>query len=315
MKNSTIIKIGVSIIVLVLVILFFDIDIIAAFNSIRKPEFIILALIVPIVINPLISNNRWRYFLKVQGVEEKTINLVKFSFVALFMGLVLPATTGSDALRIVFLERKHKNFKGKGGASVIIERLIGFLILAFLGFIGSVIVYFQTGFEKFIYVTALIALGILLIFFILKNAWLFNKLTLQLSKISKWEKSVDYLRSLYEALNMFPIKDSLKYTIPLILLFQFSTIFCGYLVFCAFGIDLPFYYHMAFFPLIQIISIIPFSISGLGIREGVFVYFYGLLGVNESVAFFVSIMYYALLILVPAIIGMIIYLYDSKNFK
>ncbi|MDD4236684.1 MAG: lysylphosphatidylglycerol synthase transmembrane domain-containing protein [Bacteroidales bacterium] len=315
MKKSTLIKLGVSIIILVLTIMFFDIDINNAINSVEKPKFIGFALIIPIIINPLISNNRWKFFLKVQGVSENTLNLVKYSFVALFMGLVLPATTGSDTLRIVFLEKKHKNFKGKGGASVIIERLIGFLLLALLGFIGSIIMYLQTGFVQLIYLTTVVVLCILFIFIIFKSAWLFRKLTLKLSKVKKWQRSVDYLQSLYEALNKFPIKNSLKYTIPLILAFQFSTIFCGYLVFLAFGIDLPFYYHLAFFPLIQIISIIPVSISGLGIREGSFVYFYGLLGINESIAFFVSIMYYILLMLVPAFIGMLIFLFDSKSFK
>jgi drug/metabolite transporter (DMT)-like permease len=88
--------------------------------------------------------------LKVQGVEEKTINLIKLSFVSLFMGLVLPATTGSDTLRIVFIERHHKSFKGKGVASVIIERLIGFFLLAIFGFTGSFFVFSNTGIAQII---------------------------------------------------------------------------------------------------------------------------------------------------------------------
>ena len=116
-------------------------------------------------------------------------------------------------------------------------------------------------------------------------------------------------------LNLFPIKKSLKYTIPLILAFQFSTIVCGYLVFLAFAVDLPFYNHLAILPLIQIISIIPVSISGFGIREGSFVYFYRILGVNENIAFFASLLYFSLLVLTPALIGMILYLVDKKEFS
>jgi len=78
---------------------------------------------------------------------------------------------------------------------------------------------------------------------------------------------------------------------------------------------LPFYNHLAILPLIQIISIIPVSISGFGIREGSFVYFYRILGVNENIAFFASLLYFSLLVLTPALIGMILYLVDKKEFS
>ena len=97
----------------------------------------------------------------------------------------------------------------------------------------------------------------------------------------------------------------------LILLFQLSTIFCGYLIFRTFDVNLPFYFHLAFLPLIQIISIIPISISGFGLREGGFVYFYSLLGVDNGIAFTVSLLYYVILVITPAIVGMGLYIADE----
>jgi uncharacterized membrane protein YbhN (UPF0104 family) len=63
---------------------------------------------------------------------------------------------------------------------------------------------------------------------------------------------------------------------------------------------------MAFLPLIYIAAMIPVSISGWGVRESVFVYFYGLIGVDPTTAFSVSVVNYMILSMVPACVGGII---------
>jgi glycosyltransferase 2 family protein len=315
LKKSNLIKIVVTIIILVFVIIFFDIDYKAAIDAIDKPEYLLVALIFPIVVNPVISNNRWKYFLKVQGIEEKMDQLIKYNFVSIYFGLILPSTTGSDALRIYFIEKKHRNYRGKGGASVIIERLFGFIILAFLGFIGSLFILFRSASLKETMISGSICVVLLVVLFAIKNTYLRNISISFLTKIKRWPKIISFFSSLIQAIHQFPVKRSLKVSIPLILSFQFSTILCGYLIFKAVGVDLPFFYHLALFPLIQIISIIPVSLSGFGLREGSFVYFYGMLGVSKSIAFGVSLIYYAILILVPAFIGMLIYLNNNNSYK
>lgn len=68
-------------------------------------------------------------------------------------------------------------------------------------------------------------------------------------------------------------------------------------------------------PLIYILSMIPLSISGLGIREGFFVYFYGLIGVEPSIVIAVSLINYLILSVVPALIGGIIYIFSDIGIK
>jgi len=315
LKKSRVVKILVTITILIFVIIFFDIDNKATIDKVDYPGYLLVALIFPILVNPIISNNRWKFFLKVQGVNEKIFQLAKINFVSLFLGLTLPSTTGSDALRIYFIEKKHKNYKGKGGASVIIERLIGFLILSFLGLIGSLFILFLVGSYRETIISGIIFSSLIVILYIFRNYFLFNKLIHYLLKIKKWTKIINFISSIFLAIYHFPIKRSLKITVPLILAFQFSTILCGFFIFKSVGIDIPFYYHLALLPLIQIISIIPVSLSGLGLREGSFVYFYAMLGVDKSIAFWVSLLYYAVLMLVPAFIGMLIYLFNNKTYK
>lgn len=314
-RYKTFIKLLVSSSILILLISFFDMNIISAFERIQNHNYIFISLLIPVLINPLISNNRWRFFLSAQGISEKFFSLVKISFISIFLGIILPSTTGSDAIRIYQIEKRQNHLKGAGGASVIIERLLGFLILSFLGIIGAFIAVLNDGSIYLLYLTVFIHIAILIVFIILKNGFIYRYINRYFSKTKKAKGISNYLRAIYLAINIFPIRKVLPPTIPLILAFQLSTIICSILLFYAFNVDVPIFYHFTFMPLIQIFSIIPITISGFGIREGGFVYFYGLLGVDENISFLISLLYYAVLMIVPAFIGMIFYLFDGMSYK
>lgn len=314
-KYFFLIKLFVGIGILFLLIKIFDVNFIQALKGIKFPIYIYLALVIPVIINPIISNNRWKIFLSELGINESFLTLVRISFVSIFLGIALPATSGSDAIRIYQIEKRNKHIKGAGGASVVIERLLGFFLLSFLGIVGAIFAFYNGISIIVLLVTLFLNISILFIFIVLKNSFLFKKITVFLSKIKKGKVIVDYMNSAYSSVNRFPLKKVLLSTVPLIFAFQLSTIICGYLLFLSFGVNIPFYYHLAFLPLIQIMSIIPVSISGFGIREGGFLYFYNFLGVNENVSFLVSLLYYAVLMLVPAFIGLFLYLFERNPFN
>ena len=99
-KYGSIIKLFISFAIISSIIMFFNVDIIKAIYSVQNKIFIYVCLLIPIFINPLISNNKWKIILSVQGVSEKFLTLLKISFISIFLGLILPATAGSDAIRI-----------------------------------------------------------------------------------------------------------------------------------------------------------------------------------------------------------------------
>lgn len=285
------------------------------FTLIKKPLYLIYAIIIPLFIIPIIGNNRWKVFLKIQGINEKLLTLVKINFVSNFLGILLPSCTGFDAVRIYMIEKRNKQKIGAGGASVIFDRLIGFYLLSLLGVIGALVAQSHGVSSNIFFAALLINIFIFSLFFVLSNKYLYSKVTGYLLKI-KWGKKIFvYITSTYSATNDFPLKKVILLTVPLILLFQLSNILCGFLIFKAFAIDLPFYFHLTFFPLISVILILPISISGFGLREGAFVYFYSLLGVDSNISFFVSLLYYLILTMIPAFIGMLLYVFGSTQFN
>jgi uncharacterized protein (TIRG00374 family) len=312
---SFLLKLLIGIAILVFVIYKVDFSLAQIISNVKSPIYLVFALLIPLIINPLISSNRWKVFLKVQGIEESSVTLMKYNFISIFLGLVLPSTSGSDALRILFIEKKHPAYRGKGGASVIFERLIGFIILSFLGFLGALLLFFNTGSSIEVLITFVIFVILLSILFMFKSKKLFSIIMRFFEKIKRWQKVTVYLKSLYLSINLFPINKVLLFSIPLILAFQLSTIVCGYLIFKSFDVNMPFYYHLAFLPLIQILTIIPITISGFGIREGGFVYFYSILGIDGGVSIAVSLLYYFIISFLPSVLGMILYFYDLFKLK
>jgi uncharacterized protein (TIRG00374 family) len=314
MKNK-ISRLFISSAILLFIIYNVKIDFAATFASIEKPIYLIYCISIPLFIIPLIVNNRWKLFLKIQGINERFFSLVKINFVSVFLGILLPSSTGFDAIRIYFIEKRNRDKIGAGGASVVIERLVGFYLLSVLGVVGAAVAQLHGVSINVLFAVLLINCFILFVFFVLNNQYVFSKINAFLLRIKKAKKITNYLTALYSAVNNFPIKKVLLLTVPLIILFQLSSVFCGYLLFRAFGINLPFFYHLAFLPLLLIISILPISISGFGIREGGFVYFYGLLGVSDNISFLVSLLYYFILTMIPAFVGMLIYIFGPDDYK
>lgn len=314
-SKSLIIRYSVGIIILAIMVSTLDINIVQAFKAINNYYFFLFAAAVPLLITPAISASRWKVFLKVQGIYEDFFSLVKINFVSFFLGILLPSSTGFDAIRMLLIEQRNKQTPGAGGASVVIERMIGFFLLSFLGIIGGLFVFSYGVSIKVVIASVIVNLCLLLFFIIIKNHFLYFRITESLKRLRKGKQIADYLHLLYTAIKNFPVKRVFFIALPLILLFQLANIFCAFALFKAFDIDISFYNHLAFIPLITIISILPVTISGLGLREGAFVYFYSLVGVNPDISFLISLLYYLIFMVLPAFVGMVIYISKDGNYK
>jgi len=76
------------------------------------------------------------------------------------------------------------------------------------------------------------------------------------------------------------------------------------------GVEISPLYFFIFMPIIWIIMTIPISVSGLGVREGAFIFFFSQVGVTNSDAIAISLLYYSYNVIV-GIIGGLLLLYTS----
>jgi uncharacterized protein (TIRG00374 family) len=75
-------------------------------------------------------------------------------------------------------------------------------------------------------------------------------------------------------------------------LVQLSGIFAVYILAVGIGEHIPFIACLVFLPLIIMFTALPISISGIGIREGAFVLFFGLIGIRPGVATAISLSWF-----------------------
>ncbi|MBK8805556.1 MAG: flippase-like domain-containing protein [Bacteroidales bacterium] len=310
MKRSFYIKLIISFAIFAFIFYKFEINFNKLLDVFHEYWYIAITLFFPLFINQVIVNNRWRILLKTVGISEKTWTLIKLNNVSAFIGLILPSSQGYDAIRIYKIEKKYPNNRGIG-STVIIERIIGLVCLCIIGIIASFFIdIIQVKF--LIYVFSLILSGILFLIF---NNWCFKVINSFFSKRKRFKKFFEYISTLHKAVYSFPLKKNLIPTIFLIFLLQINNTIIVYLLFKATGSNIPFVYHLVSMPIINIISMIPITIGGIGIRDGAFVFMYSLIGIPKEIIVGVSILNYVIVTLIPAGIGGVFYLKESISKK
>jgi glycosyltransferase 2 family protein len=304
------IKLGITVIILTLIILHFDIDFSTLRENIMNEKFLWFNLLIPFLLL-FISANRWKLFLKQLNIYESTASLIKISCITMFQGLVLPSSQGHDVLRIYRIEKRHPEKQGSAGSTVLIERMFGIVILCLLCLVFSMINTQLPNQKSVIFVIVLLTLILFLIIAISLNERIRIYISTRKFSNKYLEGGLSYVDKMHHAIATFPYQNILLSSTLLILIFQLTTIINVYFVFKAYGFDIPFFLHISLYPIISILSMIPITISGLGVREGFFVFFYNELGVPAETAVIVSLLNYLFLIGIPAILGFLFYIFDT----
>ena len=304
-----IIQLLISVLLLVFLVYKLNVRLSDLTGVVQQPYWLLPALLFPLCINPVVVNNRWKAFLRMQGVEESVGRLMRITFTSTFLGIVLPSSQGYDLLRIYAIEKAHPEARGKVGSTILVERLIGLGVLAAIG-VTAALFYGNARLTRMVLcVTVVLAVGTALLF----ERHVFQWLSGGLRAIPFGRRFFGYLADMYQAVRQFPFNRSLVASCGLILLLQLSNIAVVYLLFRACGYGISFGFHCLALPIISLVTMVPVSFSGVGLREGAFVYLYDACQVPGSTAMAVSVMYYIVVMLVPAFIGGI--LHASQSLK
>ncbi|MDP2681341.1 MAG: lysylphosphatidylglycerol synthase transmembrane domain-containing protein [Deltaproteobacteria bacterium] len=269
-------------------------------QSINFPMFAAVALLY--AISQIISTYRWSLFLPHAGIDMPFLKLVSLYYVGMFFNIFLPTAIGGDVVKSYYLYK----FSGKGGnslASVFLDRFTGFFALVTIAFVSLIFGY---NYVKDTYVPLLVAALTALFFLsslILWNKGLHNWALVIIRKVKLFGIN-EKIESLYNAVMLY--KDE-----PLILLkafgvsfvIQFISISIFYLISKGFGMTVSMGYFFLFVPIAVSISMIPISLSGLGLREGAFVYLFTKVGTTDAQALSISLAGFAVMVMLGLIGG------------
>ncbi len=246
-----------------------------------------------------ISSIRWNLLL-LNGIGLK--RLFSLYMVGSFFNNLMPGIIGGDAVKAYYLgkELKHEssNFSMPGlsiaVASVFMDRYIGFVSLLII----AIIAYpFGAKLIRGSYIEWI--LPVIIVAFVAGSAILF---------VFRLGKRLRFMSGFYEYLRYYKeSKGIILRGILLSLLIQTIIICSAYIISRGLGIGVPFRFLFIIIPIISVISSIPVSISGIGVREASFVLFLAPLGVNPAQAITISLAWF-LSFAMGSLPGLIFYL-------
>jgi uncharacterized protein (TIRG00374 family) len=279
----------------------------AVFASLTSASpFWLLLSFVTLILGKIITSYRWQVLLKAQDIDIPLRFLIGSVFVGQFFNSFLPTTIGGDAMRAYDTASMSKD-STKSVVSVFADRLIGVFALALLALLALVL-GFTSGQDVSFYVLPVLLLFFLCSFGILL---LFNERLLaflgKLLGLLRLNKVANKLEEAYQSINILKKEPGvlvLAFLASLVL--QINVILFYYFIGVSLDLGVSFLYFAMIVPVALVVLLVPFSINGIGIREGIFVYLLTGLGVQTKDAIALSWISFGL-ILTQGIIGGIIF--------
>ncbi len=256
-----------------------------------------------------LSSLRWKLLVPCDvGLRR----LFSMYIIGSFFNTCLPGIIGGDAVKAYYLNTElkqcpHKNERssglGKGSisvASVFMDRYIGLAALLSIGLAAV-----PAGFGLLAGTPVVWAMPLLVGGFIVSSVLLFR---FRLGERLRFLVGVYDYFSFYFAERLVILKAYL-YSLAI----QIVIIVSVYVLAKGMGLGITFLSLLVFLPLITLIAMIPVSISGIGIREGAFVFFLGTMGVSADKAMTLSILWF-LSVVAAGLWGLVEYLRFKKLF-
>jgi len=241
----------------------------------------------------LLSAYRWQMILAATGASPSLWQLTTINLIGNFFSNFLPTAVGGDLMRVTELAYQGERDHHQTISTVMLDRLIGLISLAIMATL-ALLVGFST--VKSMPVR-LVVLGLTVG---LVSGWVlfFNK---PLMRRFRWLLQLPGLRRLaptvvrlYHSLYALHRQPQLLHSsIAISLLLQIVEVLSVILIARSLGIHLSALYFFLFLPLIWLVTMIPLSLNGLGLREGAFTFFFGLVGVAAPAALAISFLVYA----------------------
>jgi uncharacterized protein (TIRG00374 family) len=285
--------------------------VIASLTS-ASPFWLVLAFIT-LILGKIITSYRWQVLLRAQEIDIPLRFLIGSVFVGQFFNSFLPTTIGGDAMRAYDTAALSKD-STKSVVSVIADRMIGVFALALLAILALLVGWAGNQDVSFYVVPVLLVFllcsaGVLLVF----NERLYNVMD-RLLNSTRMIKVARLLEEAHHSFQMLKEAPRILFVAFLAsLLLQINVILFYYLIGLSLNLGVSFLYFAMIVPVALVVLLVPFSINGIGIREGIFVYLLTGLGVENKDAIALSWISFGLM-LTQGIIGGIIFALRGVKF-
>ncbi len=258
--------------VFILVVLFYKLGITDIVDKLKIMNFLyLIPIFFFIFVSLLLSTIGIFVLLKPLNKKVPFSMLYRYISASWAIGLFFPGKIGE--LSLLHFLKKHDINIGKGGSVWLMDKIVSVFVVSILSVIGFMMFFGKS--QTLLLVGALVLLFVLIFIFMLSDKlrgfiekFVLRKYAVHFKGFSK--NFFSYFKKHRSALLI-----NLIVTITRTILDSFGI----FLIFLSFGNIIPIFYILIIWAMEVIISLIPITINGLGITQGVSAYLYSIIGV------------------------------------
>jgi len=255
------------------------------------------------VLDRVLMAYKWNLLLRARGVFASLWQITRLYFVGYLVGSFTPGAVGGDAYRVAALWRR-----GKAGiilSTVVLERFVGVTVILT---IAAIALPFSTRYiganaGSWVWIITLGAAATVIALCLSLAPSIVLGVTRRLPSVSRFgvtRKLGDFYTAYAEHRNHMGI---LGVFTALTALEVLVLVVVNYLAARSLGVDVSFGYFLCVMPVLHILLRLPVTVQGIGVQEGLFVYFLVLAGFSAADGLAISLLHRAIEIVVLVLPG------------
>ncbi|MDP6475572.1 MAG: lysylphosphatidylglycerol synthase transmembrane domain-containing protein [Alphaproteobacteria bacterium] len=255
----------------------------------------------------LIAALRWRIYARALNISLNVGTAFRLYLIGQFFGQILPAGVGGDAVRVWLLARRGVAV-GPGASSVVLERLTGLIGIVILIAVLLPLTFSYVGDSGMrLYLVLILAIAAAGISAIIGLSFVPRLITRwrAVAVISKLADVASEAR--HTGLMLKPALSVLLLSVFMHLL----AVLTVYILALGLGMEITPLACLALVPVVLLLSTLPISVAGWGVRETVMVSALGFAGAESSEAFALSILF-GLALLALSLVGAVMWLVQGR---
>jgi len=262
---------------------------------------LVLAALILYLAGQLVSARKWQMLGRALNVRGSYGEYASFYFMGMFVNLLGPATIGGDLARGLFLGGRGR--RGLALTSVLFDRVSGLVVLVLLGF-SALLLFRQRALPP---VLVVLAGGVIVL--LLSSWWILPR------AVAFFFPSRHRVRLVVERdLRPFWSDGRLLGRVAAVSVgFHLIEVTVQYVLARALGLEVPFSYCLVFHPAVSVITAIPISVAGLGLREGGYVFFLGLIGIRAPAALAFGLVWFTIMVVGALPGGLLLLLKNGRG--
>ena len=239
-----------------------------------------LALVLSLVaIDRCVMIWRWILLLRSSGIPIGAAAAARLFLVSSFVGSFLPAGVGADAARAYGLARE-KTSGSEALASVAVDRVLGVMSITVMAMVG--VLAWPAAQRDPRFIAAIAGMMVICRLFFSANWWLSTLVPARFHD----RAIVRRMMRLGDALARYrDRRQVLAHVMVWSLLVQVLRVTQAYYLGVGLGMTVPYSYYLLFMPLGLLMLLLPISISGFGVAQGVIVWLLRPVGVPDVQSF------------------------------